>query len=118
MSRRATPWLSYPEQSRPRPEAAAGPQTSALALLRFVVRDRALLTASILLGILVFLAVFGPLIWRKDPLAVDLLAALEPPSREHPMGTDNLGRDVFARFNEGAQDLAARRPRGRRNRAQ
>ena len=83
--------------------ADAGPVRSAGAALRFVVHDGALLTASILLGILVFLAVFGPLIWRKDPLAVDLLAALEPPSREHPMGTDNLGRDVFARFNEGAR---------------
>jgi peptide/nickel transport system permease protein len=74
-----------------------------VALLRFVVHDRALLTASILLGILLFLAIFGPLIWRKDPLAVNLLSALQPPSREHPMGTDNLGRDVFARFNAGAR---------------
>lgn len=79
------------------------PAESTLILFRFVARDRALLTATVLLGILLFLAVFGPLIWRKDPLAVNLLAALEPPSREHPMGTDNLGRDVFARFNEGAR---------------
>ena len=72
-------------------------------LARFVVHDRALALATLLLGVLVFLAVFGPLIWRKDPLAVDLLAALQAPSGEHPMGTDNLGRDVFARFNEGAR---------------
>jgi peptide/nickel transport system permease protein len=69
----------------------------------FVARDRALTTAAIILGILVFLAAFGPLIWRKDPLAVNLLDSLQPPSSEHPMGTDNLGRDVFARFNEGAR---------------
>jgi peptide/nickel transport system permease protein len=79
------------------------PVESTLALIRFVARDRALLTASILLGILLFLAILGPVIWRKDELAINLLAALEPPSREHPMGTDNLGRDVFARFNEGAR---------------
>lgn len=79
------------------------PVESTLSLFRFVVHDRALLTATVMLGILLFLAILGPLIWRKDPLAVDLLAALEPPSREHPMGTDNLGRDVFARFNEGAR---------------
>jgi peptide/nickel transport system permease protein len=72
-------------------------------LWRIVARDRALTAASLMLGVLVFLAVFGPLLWRKDPLAVDLLAALEPPSAAHPMGTDNVGRDVFARFNEGAQ---------------
>ena len=79
------------------------PLTSALNLLRFVAHDRALLTASVLLGILLFLAVLGPVLWRKDELAVNLLDALQPPSKDHPMGTDNLGRDVFARFNEGAR---------------
>ena len=79
------------------------PLTSALNLLRFVAHDRALLTASVLLGILLFLAVLGPVLWRKDALAVNLLDALQPPSKDHPMGTDNLGRDVFARFNEGAR---------------
>jgi peptide/nickel transport system permease protein len=83
--------------------AGSGQGNPVAALVRFVLHDRALLTASVLLGILLFLAIFGPLIWRKDPLAVDLLSALEPPSREHPMGTDNLGRDVFARFNAGAR---------------
>jgi peptide/nickel transport system permease protein len=56
-----------------------------------------------LLAILVFLAVFGPLVWPKDPLALDVGANLEPPSSAHPMGTDDVGRDVFARFNVGAQ---------------
>lgn len=81
----------------------SGPVGGTLAAGRFVARDPALLTASVLLGVLLFLAVLGPSIWRKDPLAVNLLASLEAPSRTHPMGTDNLGRDVFARFNEGAR---------------
>jgi peptide/nickel transport system permease protein len=71
--------------------------------IRFVAGDRALAFASLLIGALVFLAVFGPLVWRKDPLAVDVAAALQGPSAEHPMGTDGNGRDIFARFNEGAQ---------------
>jgi peptide/nickel transport system permease protein len=74
-----------------------------IRLARSIARDPALMTATVMLGVLVFLALIGPLIWRKDPLAIDLLSALEAPSTEHPMGTDNLGRDVFARFNEGAQ---------------
>jgi peptide/nickel transport system permease protein len=69
----------------------------------FVAHDRALAIATAMLGALILLALVGPLVWRKDPLQVDLLSALEPPSAEHPMGTDNNGRDVFARFNEGAQ---------------
>jgi len=59
--------------------------------------------AVILLAIIVLLAVLGPVIWTKDPLTVDLAAKLEAPSLQHPMGTDNVGRDVFARFNEGAR---------------
>ena len=56
-----------------------------------------------MLGVLVLLALFGNLVWGKDPNAVDLNVTLLPPSWEHPMGTDSLGRDVFARFNQGAQ---------------
>lgn len=56
-----------------------------------------------ILGLLVGLAVFGPLLWPKGPLAVDLGSTLQAPSFAHPMGTDELGRDVFARFLEGAR---------------
>lgn len=56
-----------------------------------------------LLLLLAACAVAGPLVWRHDPLTIDLGAALQPPSWEHPMGTDNSGRDIFARFNHGAR---------------
>jgi peptide/nickel transport system permease protein len=70
---------------------------------RFVAHDPALAAATVALGVLVFLAVFGPVIWTKDPLALDVGASLQAPSAAHPMGTDGIGRDIFARFNEGAQ---------------
>lgn len=56
-----------------------------------------------LLSLLVAAAVIGPLLWRKDPLAIDLSTTLQRPSWGHPMGTDSSGRDIFARFNEGAR---------------
>lgn len=56
-----------------------------------------------LLGIVVALAIFGPIFWTKDPRAIDLAQKLTAPSWAHPMGTDGTGRDVFARFNEGAR---------------
>lgn len=65
--------------------------------------DPVLATATAALGLLVFLAVFGPFIWTKNATAVDVGSSLLPPSRAHPMGTDSIGRDVFARFNEGAR---------------
>ncbi|RCV55055.1 ABC transporter permease [Marinitenerispora sediminis] len=37
-----------------------------------------------------------------SPTASDLGAALRPPGPEHPFGTDQLGRDVFARVAHGA----------------
>jgi len=38
-----------------------------------------------------------------DPLEGDFLAVLQPPSVEHPFGTDRLGRDVLARTVHGAR---------------
>ncbi|MFG1702348.1 ABC transporter permease [Nonomuraea sp. M3C6] len=48
------------------------------------------------------LALIGPLV-TGDPAAQDYLATLAPPSGAHPMGTDDLGRDAFARIAHGAQ---------------
>jgi peptide/nickel transport system permease protein len=39
----------------------------------------------------------------KDPAAIDITLALLPPSLEHPLGTDDLGRDVLARILYGAR---------------
>jgi peptide/nickel transport system permease protein len=53
-----------------------------------------------LVGGVVFLlvAIFGPLVWPDDPSSVNLDNALLAPSLDHPMGTDEYGRDVLARF--------------------
>ncbi|SDG92636.1 ABC transporter permease [Nonomuraea jiangxiensis] len=48
------------------------------------------------------LALIGPLV-TGDPAQQDYLATLAPPSGAHPMGTDDLGRDAFARIAHGAQ---------------
>ncbi len=70
---------------------------------RFIAHDPALLTAHVLLGVLVLLALLGNVFWSHDPNTADLNLALHSPSASHPMGTDSLGRDVFARFNQGAR---------------
>ncbi len=54
-------------------------------------------------------AIFAPLIARGDPNAQDLAATLVPPmwvaggSGAHPLGTDNLGRDVLVRIIWGSR---------------
>ncbi|MFN8232302.1 MAG: ABC transporter permease [Actinomycetota bacterium] len=46
----------------------------------------------------VLVALFAPLLAPHDPLALDPLDALASPSRIHPLGTDELGRDVLSRL--------------------
>jgi peptide/nickel transport system permease protein len=56
----------------------------------------------IIVGIVVFLAIFGPWVEPYDPQAQDLLDTSAPPSSEHWLGTDGLGRDIFSRMIAGA----------------
>jgi peptide/nickel transport system permease protein len=48
-------------------------------------------------------AVFAPVLAPADPLEQRLERRLQPPSWEHPLGTDQLGRDVLSRLLYGAQ---------------
>ena len=52
---------------------------------------------------LVFIAIAAPLVARHDPLHIDLINQLSPPSGEHWLGTDIQGRDVWARLVFGAR---------------
>ncbi|RWM72344.1 MAG: ABC transporter permease [Mesorhizobium sp.] len=55
-----------------------------------------------LLALLIVLALAAPL-YAGDPLNMDPFKRLQPPSAEKWFGTDNLGRDVFARTMFGAR---------------
>ena len=71
--------------------------------LRLLLRSPAFLVG---LGIILFwvgCALFGSLV--VDPLADDILNSLAPPSAEHWFGTDELGRDMFARVIAGSRDI-------------
>ena len=65
--------------------------------------DPALVLGFLGLSVLVFLASFGSLVWRSHPTLVNLGETFAPPSWAHPMGTDEVGRDAFARFMVGAR---------------
>jgi peptide/nickel transport system permease protein len=52
--------------------------------------------AGLFVGFLL-LAVMGPWLVPYDPLVSDALAALKPPSLQHPFGTDAIGRDILSR---------------------
>lgn len=53
-------------------------------------------------SIIVFLAIFGPLLAPYGPDQVDLNSILQGPSSAHWLGTDEVGRDLLTRLMDGA----------------
>lgn len=76
---------------------------------REVARRRSALVGGMLLSAIVLTSLFFPLFYNVDPLAQALLERFTPPfwveggSFAHPLGTDNLGRDVLARILHGSR---------------
>lgn len=69
-----------------------------LAHAVYVLRDNPItLVAFCLFALIIFVALFGPVLVPYDPLESNAARALQPPSADHWFGTDNLGRDVFSR---------------------
>ncbi|MDO5612777.1 MAG: ABC transporter permease [Paracoccus sp. (in: a-proteobacteria)] len=66
-------------------------------------RSRGAMIALVLfIGILLFVSV-GPYIWTIDPTYVDIRARNSGFSAAHPLGTDQLGRDMLARLMFGGR---------------
>jgi peptide/nickel transport system permease protein len=72
-------------------------------LLKQILRNRSAQFGGILLLILIFASYAAPIFTDKDPNKNAPSVALQPPSLEYPMGTDNLGRDTLTRFLYGGQ---------------
>ena len=71
-------------------------------LWRWMLSDpRAVLSISYL-AMLLFVSIFAPVIAPYSPVAQDVSQLLLPPSGEHWLGTDDLGRDVLSRLIWGA----------------
>ena len=56
-----------------------------------------------LLGLMVLAVLLGPLFYKVGINDVDFQARLAPPSWKHPLGTDDLGRDILARMLYGGR---------------
>ncbi|AJY77670.1 peptide ABC transporter permease [Paenibacillus beijingensis] len=74
------------------------------ALLVRAVLHHKLAVAGLMLVVLVaLLALLAPVLTAYNPLTVDVVNRLSPPSGKHLFGTDNFGRDIFARAAYGAR---------------
>jgi len=69
-----------------------------------VIRRKPLgMASAALLLLLVFTAIFAPVLAPYDPLATQPEIRLAPPSWAHPFGTDDIGRDVLSRVIYGSR---------------
>ena len=66
-------------------------------------RNRLALIGGVIVVVLVVLAVLAQWIAPWDPNRPDVRKILDKPSRTHPLGTDQLGRDVLSRMLYGAR---------------
>jgi peptide/nickel transport system permease protein len=85
--------------------AAPGVSPGRLLLRRFLRHRLALASGLLLLG-LALASLAAPLVERllgHDPNAVDLLGRFATASLEHPLGTDELGRDLLLRLLQGGR---------------
>lgn len=71
--------------------------------LRKIRHNRLSMFGLITFAIIVLSCLIAPLLTPYDPLKMDLTSTLEPPSAEHWLGTDKLGRDMFARILYGGR---------------
>ncbi len=70
---------------------------------RAFARHRLAVAGLVVIVLLGLAAIFAPAVATHDPYRVDLLAAGQPPSGEHWLGTDEVGRDVFSRLVYGSR---------------
>ncbi|MFL6606894.1 MULTISPECIES: ABC transporter permease [Pseudomonas] len=76
---------------------------SATRLLRFLLRNPMTFAGLVVVSTLMVVAALAPWIAGHDPLLQNLAGALQAPSSAHWFGTDEYGRDVFARLVYGSR---------------
>jgi len=76
---------------------------SSSRVLRKFMNNRLALVGLVIFIITVLATIFAPYICRYEPGKIDVLNALQPPSSEHILGTDKIGRDVFSRVIYGGR---------------
>jgi peptide/nickel transport system permease protein len=83
--------------------AARPPESLRAEAWRRFKRHRLATFGAGMLAVMVFAVVVGPFIYRVPINEIDFKAKLKTPSWAHPMGTDDLGQDLFARMLYGGR---------------
>ena len=73
-----------------------------MKLRKIIFRDFPTTLGFLILTALLLFMCLGPLVTPFDPYEINLADKLKPPSSIHWLGTDEMGRDLFARMAVGA----------------
>lgn len=72
-------------------------------LVHGLLRNKGALAGLIILSLMILAAILAPAITRYDPIVINPPERTQPPSREHWLGTDAFGRDIYTRVVYGAR---------------
>lgn len=84
-------------------DVVARGQTRQHRVVRRLVRSPSARVGAVVTGLFVAMAVLASWVAPYDPLVPATDSILQPPSRAHPFGTDELGRDVLSRVLYGSR---------------
>lgn len=77
--------------------------SGALAFLKKFLTDKMTVAGALTVLALFVVSFLAPVLTPYDPKTLDTKRRLSPPSREHLLGTDSLGRDVMSRMIWGSR---------------
>ena len=66
-------------------------------------RNRFALVGTVFIVFIIFMGIFAPIVSTHDPFSQSLRQRMKPPTAEHWLGTDELGRDFYSRLVHGAR---------------
>jgi peptide/nickel transport system permease protein len=78
-------------------------ESPARRALRRLLKRKGAVAGLVVIAAFVLLALFAPLVVPYDPIATSWSLVRKAPSAQHWFGTDDLGRDIFARVIYGAR---------------
>lgn len=83
--------------------ALRAPRSNLSMTLRRLSRSPGAILGATLVAMFILIGIFAPVLAPYDFEAADFVKVRQPPSAEHWLGTDELGRDLLSRLLYGAR---------------